>query len=483
MEDIILQGFSWVSYKDREHLSKWRELNKHVEDISHYFTKVWLPPSAYSKDLMGYWPYQLSNQNSCWGSEEELKRLIDNFHMHDVEVIGDIILTHRAQFNVDKSFDEEINNQIFTFKHNDWSENFIEHPDGGKCRMLAFTDNTKNIYKRYLKYLHDEIGYDGFRIDIAKALSDIAWAKDVLSDYEYVIHEYYDTNVDKLKNYISNFPDTHKIFNFRWKYNVCNDGLAKGSYTTLLAENNVEQDFANRNINFVENHDTQDCFAAYVEKSDADKIILANAVMLTSPITPCVFWRDWVEKKDTIKHLIDIRKAYKIGNGINKRIAWLNTAKTIYTVQYENQMDGSSMFFFSWNMEDLFKIDSIKENIKTFASQRGLNINLEGKYFLICGTKHIDTTENDGVNHKELKLKSHDIEIEFHNDENWENVYFFEIKPNEDEEKSKKRWPGIKMEKENGVYKKVLKNRKFVEYVINNGNAGYPRQTADLYKE
>ena len=42
---------------------------------------------------------------------------------------------------------------------------------------------------------------------------------------------------------------------------------------------------------------------------------------------------------------------------------------------------------------------------------------------------------------------------------------------------------GVKMEKENGVYKKVLKNRKFVEYVINNGNADCPRQTADLYKE
>ncbi|MBF0957075.1 MAG: alpha-amylase, partial [Alloprevotella tannerae] len=88
-QDIMLQGFYWNS----QSLTGWTQLLPEVSDISKSFTMIWLPPSATGEGdnktgglNVGYHPQQWSNQQSCWGSPADLKRLTAAFRQVDVHV-------------------------------------------------------------------------------------------------------------------------------------------------------------------------------------------------------------------------------------------------------------------------------------------------------------------------------------------------------------------------------------------------------------
>ncbi|MCD7973693.1 MAG: alpha-amylase, partial [Candidatus Azobacteroides sp.] len=76
--DVMLQGFYWNSFSE----TRWNQLTQQAEELSSYFDMLWLPPSAAAEggnyNNMGYHPLQWSNQNSTWGTEEELKTLINS---------------------------------------------------------------------------------------------------------------------------------------------------------------------------------------------------------------------------------------------------------------------------------------------------------------------------------------------------------------------------------------------------------------------
>lgn len=72
--DVMLQGFGWDSYE----VSKWTTLTSMAPEIGQNFDLIWLPPSG--NDLtdysMGYLPVFYFDQNSSFGTEDELKTLM-----------------------------------------------------------------------------------------------------------------------------------------------------------------------------------------------------------------------------------------------------------------------------------------------------------------------------------------------------------------------------------------------------------------------
>lgn len=57
---------------------------------------VCLPPGAAAPPfLQGYLPRDLYQLDSCYGSEAELRELIDKCHEHNIKVIADIVVNHR----------------------------------------------------------------------------------------------------------------------------------------------------------------------------------------------------------------------------------------------------------------------------------------------------------------------------------------------------------------------------------------------------
>ena len=75
---VMLQGFYWDSYVD----SKWTTLEAQADELSSYFDLIWIPQGGNcnnSYNNVGYVPVYYFDQNSSFGTESELRKLISTF--------------------------------------------------------------------------------------------------------------------------------------------------------------------------------------------------------------------------------------------------------------------------------------------------------------------------------------------------------------------------------------------------------------------
>ena len=98
-EGVMLQGFYWDSYKE----SKWTVLESQADELSQYFKLVWIPQSGNCKGTsMGYddyWWFPGNNNNasynSSFGTETELRSMINTFKSKGIGTIADVVINHR----------------------------------------------------------------------------------------------------------------------------------------------------------------------------------------------------------------------------------------------------------------------------------------------------------------------------------------------------------------------------------------------------
>jgi alpha-amylase len=91
--EILLQAFNWESHKRpwyRDMMSKVPEWAKEG------FTAIWLPPPSDSVSPQGYLPRDLYLLDCEYGTESELRELINVCHQHNIKVIADIVINHRC---------------------------------------------------------------------------------------------------------------------------------------------------------------------------------------------------------------------------------------------------------------------------------------------------------------------------------------------------------------------------------------------------
>ena len=90
----MLQGFYWDSYKD----TKWTNLESQADELSQSFKLIWVPNSGNcgNSNNMGYMPqYWFTNHNSSFGTEAELRSMINTFKEKGTGIIADVVINHR----------------------------------------------------------------------------------------------------------------------------------------------------------------------------------------------------------------------------------------------------------------------------------------------------------------------------------------------------------------------------------------------------
>ncbi len=358
---VMLQGFSWDSYDN----SRWKVLASQADDLKGFIDLVWVPQSGKcleSYQVMGYTPYYYFNQNSSFGSETELKNMIQTFKTNGIGTIADVVINHH---NTDGWFGfpaETYNGVTYQLQSTDICAN----DDGGKTAAQAKTDgvslsknndegedwsgmrdldhqseNVQKVVKAYLNFLKNDIGYTGFRYDMVKG-----YAGNHVADYndatgiEYSVGEYWDGN-DKITDWISATNKKSAAFDFQFRYNVrdavngTTDGKmgSSSNWTKLNSSNNLMHDTSLRRyaVTFVENHDTQ--YRSESEPLDPLRkdTLAANAYMLAMPGTPCVFQPHWMAYKPEIKAMILARKTAGITNMSN--YVYKKSQKTLYVTE------------------------------------------------------------------------------------------------------------------------------------------------------
>ena len=338
---VMLQGFYWDSYSE----SKWTKLEAQAPELGQYFNLVWIPQSAYcGNKSMGYDDlYWFSNYESSFGSESELRSLIKTFKNNGIGTIADVVINHRKNVSTWFDFPVEIYKGV-TYEMK--STDICANDDGGKTKKEAdkqgvklssnndtgtdwdgmrdldhSSQNVQTIVKAYLDMLLNDFGYAGFRYDMVKGYSGkFTGIYNTATKPSYSVGEYLDGDVSKVKNWLEstkvNEEITSAAFDFPIRYVVRDaiNGKWSDVKTNGLANDNSYKQYA---ITFVENHDTEYRSASEQQDPIRKDTLAANAYILASCGTPCVFYKHWIDCKQDIKAMINARQLAGITNTSN----------------------------------------------------------------------------------------------------------------------------------------------------------------------
>lgn len=350
-QGVMLQGFYWDSFTD----TKWTNLESQADELSKYFKLIWIPNAGKAASQgMGYDPvYWFTNFNTRFGNETQLRSMIATYKAKGTGIIADVVINHRSGVSNWTDFPSEVWNgqtwhigvdgicrddevayasgQAKPTGNYDTGENF----DGS--RDLDHTNaNVQNNCKNYCKFLLEDMGYAGFRLDMVKGYGG-QYTK-IYNQYSrptYCVGEYWDGSYDALAAWIEATGKTSAAFDFAFKY-ACNEAFSSGDLTKLvwMANGNTPQPaglihfgYPQYAVTFLDNHDTY--------RDDWNKfngnVVAANAFMLCSPGTPCVFLPHWKEHKAEIAKLIEVRNKVGVTNMSAVRV--LKTTSNCYMAE------------------------------------------------------------------------------------------------------------------------------------------------------
>ncbi len=343
-EGVMLQGFFWDSYDD----TKWTNLESQADEIGEYFRLIWIPNSAWcgSTRNMGYMPqYWFTNHESAFGSEEELRSMIATYKEKGTGIIADVVVNHRNGVTGWYDFpEEEWNGRKWSIGidgicSNDEMANQPGQPKptGAKdtgdnfdgCRDLDHTNaNVQDNVKNYCKFLLEDLGYAGFRYDMVKGYGG-EYTK-IYNEYSrptYSVGEYWDGSISAVTAWIDKTGKQSAAFDFPVKYRI-NSAFANNNMVYLVQSGQPagllsKPEYRRYSVTFVDNHDT------YRDGSKFNgNVIAANAYILCSPGTPCVFLPHWKQYTLQIKRLIRVRNAVGVNN--MSAVEVLETNKDVY---------------------------------------------------------------------------------------------------------------------------------------------------------
>ena len=368
-EGVMLQGFYWDSFTD----SRWSKLQKQAEEIAEYFDLIWVPQSGFCGDgnQMGYMPLYYFNQNSSFGTEKELRSMIQTFKEYGAGIIADVVLNHHGTFtNTWFGFPTETYDGV-TYQFS--STDVVKNDDGGAALNYANangyqlsknndtgegwdgardldhkSENVNKYIKAYVKYLIQDLGYSGFRYDMVKGYSASFTAEyNNYANPQFSVGECWD-GTTTIKNWIDGTKvegvPASAAFDFQFRYRV-RDAINKNDWTMLAAPNEgdagkplvFKDEYKQFAVTFVENHDTEKRANAAQDPIKADTLA-ANAYLLAMPGTPCVFLKHWMNAKGDIKRMIAARKLMGINN---QSTATTLDAKQLYYVVSTSGSNGS----------------------------------------------------------------------------------------------------------------------------------------------
>lgn len=312
LDDVLLQSFGWDEYSQPKITAEGSFYNYYNSRAAvlkaHGFDMVWLPPPSVSTGGVGYFPTQLYNFSSTsWGTEDQLKSMLSNMNSRGLYPIADVVANHRSGTTGWTDFTNPAwgcdvitsNDEAATANYSGCKPSGA--PDTGDgfdgSRDMDHTNLTvQNGYTDYLSRLK-ALGFTGWRWDVAKGFAPGYFGMYIQkSSPYYSVGEYWDANVDKVKNWItgtySGGATVSGAFDFPLYYTLsgiiqenASNNYANLNWSGAMAGLAGQYGFAEKAVTFVDNHDTFALSSAF----RGDNIMMAYAYILTHPGIPSVF--------------------------------------------------------------------------------------------------------------------------------------------------------------------------------------------------
>lgn len=353
-EGVMLQGFFWDSYKGTNN-SKWTTLTEQADELSESFKLIWVPNSAKcaSSPSMGYDPvYWFTRHTSSFGTENELRTMIETFKSKGTGIIEDVVVNHRSGTSTWTNFPSEKWNGV-TYKlgpeHICRNDEVANQPgqatptgayDTGEgfngARDLDHTNATvqENV-KAYCTFLLTDLGYVGFRYDMVKGYKgEYTGIYNRAAKPTYSVGEYFDGSYDAVAAWIEATGRQSAAFDFPLKFQI-NSAFSSNDMTKLVWLANgtkpqpagmIHYGYQQYSVTFVDNHDT------YRDQNKfTGNVLAANAFILCSPGTPCIFLPHWQSYKTQLKKMIAVRNAVGVHNQSSVNV--LKTSRDCYMAE------------------------------------------------------------------------------------------------------------------------------------------------------
>ncbi|MHC1777039.1 MAG: alpha-amylase family glycosyl hydrolase [Lentimicrobium sp.] len=340
-QDVMLQAFYWDSYA----ASRWTVLNSQAGEIASNYSLVWLPPSgnAQSTNNMGYAPIWWFDQNSAFGTEDELKTLIASLNARGAKSIADVVVNHRSGATNWTDFPTEIYNgttysmgpaQICStdeVANEPGQADPTGAPDTGEdfngSRDLDHLSTiVRNNVKGYMHFLKNEMGYAGWRYDMTKGYSaSFVNEYNLAAGAYFSVGEYFDGSYDLCKAWVNGCSNNSTTFDFPLKFRLnaamWNGGMDLTQLVWLMNGTTPQPaglihhpDTKRYAVTFVDNHDT---YVTGNPNRFTGNVKAAYAFLMGSPGVPCVLLDHWNNNKAAIFAMIAARRAVQLHSECN----------------------------------------------------------------------------------------------------------------------------------------------------------------------
>ena len=338
--ELLLQAFNWESCKSGKH---YKTLMTQVEEfVQAGFTALWLPPATDSVSEQGYLPRDLYDLNSRYGSEAELRELLQTLRSRNLKSLADIVINHRcAHYQDDSGRWNKFGGRL------EWPTTAItnNNPEyggtGSRKNTEDYTaapniDHSQEFVRKdivaWLQHLR-KIGYDGWRFDFVKGYQgeftriyvdesvpqlSIGEYWDSCSYTDGVLNYNQDAHRQREVDWCDATGGTSAAFDFTTK-GILQEAVSRNELWRLIDSQGQMPGLAgiwpSRAVTFLENHDTGSTLNHW--PFPYSHIAEGYAYLLTHPGTPCVFYDHYMDDnfREGIKNLIDVRRR----NGIHAR--------------------------------------------------------------------------------------------------------------------------------------------------------------------
>ncbi|MGY3793569.1 starch-binding protein [Aquimarina sp. 433] len=355
-EDVMFQAFDW-NVQNQPAGQTWYDV---VTSVSSTISDagidlIWMPPPSNSAAPQGYLPRELYNFNSAYGTETQLRNLINQYHSQDVRVISDIVINHRVGSNDAVTFTNPAWPTYF-ITADDEGRNFVNFPvefsingdfvpgnalkaDGSGGGFAAARDldhenpEVRQEIIAWMNFLRNDLGFDGWRYDFVHGYNPIYNKEynDATNPY-FAVGELLESSRVQTNNFVNWTQGSSSAFDFNTKVSLQN----------ALRDNNLSylRDFSGnpsgmiginptKSVTFLDNHDTgeaqQCCGSNFVFPGGETNLRKGYAYILTHPGNPMVFWTHFFDAgagvQNAIRDLIAIRKDVRVFAGSSINIA------------------------------------------------------------------------------------------------------------------------------------------------------------------
>ncbi len=181
------------------------------------------------------------------------------------------------------------------------------------------------------KWYLDLTGVNGFRFDAVKHIES-NFIRDFIREMNayydknlFSVGEYWNANVNELKNYIERTEGVISLFDVPLHYNFYQASNSNGDYDmSKILDNTLMKENYGKAVTFVDNHDTQPGQALQSWVSGWFKEIAYSIILLRREGYPCIFYGDYygiqhdnIEPMENLKTLVLLRRDRAYGEQVD----------------------------------------------------------------------------------------------------------------------------------------------------------------------